>query len=81
MKFSTIDSDNDLRSGLSCAATYNSGWWFNGKDKFSSSHTLLCLKCNLNGVYNGTGGTKYHGIKWRTFKNQNLKETKMMIRR
>jgi len=28
MKFSTPDSDNDIRSGGSCAAVHQCGWWF-----------------------------------------------------
>ena len=29
MKFTTLDNDNDKRSGSNCAATYKSGWWYN----------------------------------------------------
>jgi hypothetical protein len=41
MQFSTIDVDNDLRSGENCAADEKfGGWWFNS-----------CADANLNGRY------------------------------
>uniref|UniRef100_B4MR80 GK22020 n=1 Tax=Drosophila willistoni TaxID=7260 RepID=B4MR80_DROWI len=40
MKFSTYDRDNDLNTGMNCAAHFLGGWWFNH-----------CLLSNLNGVY------------------------------
>ena len=37
MKFSTPDNDNDKYSGGNCAASWNSGWWYNG-----------CTSININ---------------------------------
>ena len=44
MQFSTPDSDND-RWTPSCAAAYNSGWWFN-----------MCFGGNLNGEWGKSTG-------------------------
>ena len=37
MKFSTPDNDNDKYSGGNCAASHNSGWWYN-----------TCHRININ---------------------------------
>jgi hypothetical protein len=40
-QFTTIDVDNDLRSGLNCAADEKfGGWWFKS-----------CANVNLNGLF------------------------------
>ena len=47
MKFSTSDNDND-NSGSNCAASFNSGWWYNN-----------CQTININNrpPYHGTYGS------------------------
>ena len=47
MQFTTIDVNNDLKSGENCAAYEKfGGWWFN-----------TCADVNLNGLY-GTVSSK-----------------------
>ncbi|XP_052873620.1 LOW QUALITY PROTEIN: ficolin-2-like [Anopheles cruzii] len=71
MKFSTLDSDNDIWP-KSCAVTYTGAWWYSN-----------CHKANLNGRYL-RGHTKIYaaGMMWHTFRGYyySLKSSKMMIR-
>jgi hypothetical protein len=70
MKFSTLDSDNDL-SSLNCALNTVSGggWWFRS-----------CHMSNLNGAY-GSAITD-RGVNWNTWTGNTVsaKTTLMMIR-
>ncbi|XP_059175476.1 angiopoietin-2-like [Physella acuta] len=51
MKFTTIDSDNDLRSSTNCAVDKRGGWWYTN-----------CHNVNLNGEWASRVG--YKGINW-----------------
>ena len=50
MEFSTPDRDNDLWTGVSCAAVYKSGWWYN-----------YCHRVNFNGWW---GINYWTGLGW-----------------
>ena len=69
-KFSTIDVDNDLESGINCAADGKlGGWWYN-----------ICADVNLNGLY-GTVSS-YGAIYWLGWQSYTpMKTTSMMIKR
>ncbi|XP_050075275.1 ficolin-2-like [Anopheles maculipalpis] len=71
MKFTTLDSDNDLWGG-NCAVGYSGAWWY--KD---------CHSSNLNGKYL-RGETKEFatGMVWKDFRgyHYSLRSAKMMIR-
>ena len=70
MQFSTIDVDNDLRSGENCAADEKfGGWWFNS-----------CADANLNGRY-GTVSS-YGAIYWHAWRVYTpMKTASMMAKR
>ena len=70
MKFSTIDVDNDMWNGNSCAANVSrGGWWY-----------VNCGVTNLNGVY-GTLSVP-SAIYWGPWAfNTPMKKTSMMIKR
>ncbi|XP_063903855.1 techylectin-5A-like isoform X2 [Zophobas morio] len=72
VKFSTADNDHSSKG--TCAASFESGWWF------TDCHQVL-----LTGKYikNPTPGTYYRSaMTWREFHgfNYSLKEARMMIR-
>ncbi|XP_061170778.1 ficolin-2-like [Saccostrea echinata] len=73
MKFTTVDQDNDLRSGENCAILFKSGWWHNA-----------CHCSNPNGLYQGGDTTIFaQGIvyePWRTY-YYSLKSMRLMVRR
>ena len=70
MQFTTIDVDNDLRSGKNCAADEKlGGWWYN-----------KCAKANLNGLYGNV--SSYHAIYWLGWQTYTpMKTTYMMAKR
>ena len=70
MQFTTIDVDNDLRSGEHCAADEKfGGWWF-----------FVCADANLNGLY-GTVSS-YGAIYWYDWQYYTpMKTTSMMAKR
>ncbi|XP_061170853.1 ficolin-2-like [Saccostrea echinata] len=72
-KFTTMDQDNDLRSGGNCAILFKSGWWHNS-----------CHCSNPNGLYLAGNTTIYaQGIvyrPWRTY-FYSLKFMQLMVRR
>ena len=70
MKFTTIDVDNDLRSGENCAADEKfGGWWYE-----------TCADVNLNGLY-GTVPS-YGAIYWLSWQDYTpMKTTYMMVKR
>ncbi|EAU76683.2 AGAP004916-PA [Anopheles gambiae str. PEST] len=71
MKFSTLDSDNDIAKD-SCAVTFTGAWWYNA-----------CHASNLNGQYlRGKTTECGKGMVWDTFRGHchSLKMAKMMIR-
>ena len=70
MQFTTIDVDNDLRSGKNCAAYEKfCGWWFK-----------VCADVNLNGLY-GTVSSKsaIYWLGWQYYTP--MKTTSMMAKR
>ena len=72
-KFSTIDSDNDVSDGRSCAETHVGAWWYRD-----------CKYASLNGVYRTDNPTTPDdGITWKPWKghNHSLKKTEMKIRK
>ncbi|RUS79449.1 hypothetical protein EGW08_012790 [Elysia chlorotica] len=52
-KFTTIDRDNDIHTGINCAATNGGGWWFGE-----------CDYSNLNGKW---AANNDKGLDWDTF--------------
>ena len=62
--FSTKDNDNDNWSTDSCATRCLGAWWYN-----------RCNHSNLNGLYDGSGGT---GIEWHNW-YEPLKFSEMKI--
>ena len=70
MQFSTIDVDNDVKSGENCAADVKfGGWWYKA-----------CANVNLNGPY-GTV-TSISAIHWRGWQDYApMNTTSMMIKR
>ena len=70
MKFSAIDVDNDLWSGVHCAAQKKlGGWWY--------KH---CTQSNPNGLYGHVNSKK--GIYWLASPPyEPMKTTSMMIKR
>jgi len=70
MKFTTIDVDNDLRSGNNCAADDKlGGWWYNA-----------CANVNLNGLYGTVSSSgAIYWIDWQTYAP--MKTTSLMIKR
>ncbi|XP_028391509.1 ficolin-1-like [Dendronephthya gigantea] len=69
MKFSTNDSDNDVRPDKNFASMFKGAWWYN------NGH-----QSNLNGLYLGAGETYNSGIKWNKWHNRSMKMTEMKIR-
>jgi hypothetical protein len=71
MRFSTIDVDNDLRSGVHCAARDKfGGWWYRS-----------CASVNLNGLY-GTVSSFGGAIYWLGWQGYIPKKTtSMMVKR
>lgn len=73
IKFTTLDQDNDLRSGVNCAIRTNAGWWHKS-----------CSCANPNGLYLrgenllGNEGVTY--VPWRCTL-YSMKATQMMFRR
>ena len=64
MKFTTLDRDNDLKSGLgNCALSCMDGWWYKN-----------CAQANLNGehVY---GGSDWRLVIWYGFKGTKSLQT------
>jgi len=70
MKFTTIDVDNDLWSGVHCAADEKlGGWWYNA-----------CADVNLNGLYgNVSSQGAIYWLDWQIYTP--MKTTSMMIKR
>jgi len=70
MEFSTIDVDNDLWSGVNCAAHEKfGGWWYK-----------LCTDANLNGLYGDVNSRNgIYWLAWQTY--EPMKTTSMMIKR
>jgi hypothetical protein len=66
MRFSTIDSDNDIRDTENCAKNFHGGWWYNG-----------CHSVNLNGEYGNTKSGQ--GVNWNDWV-YSLKSSEMKIR-
>ena len=70
MQFTTIDVDNDLKSGRNCASSVKfGGWWYKA-----------CADVNLNGRYgNVTSKGAIYWLGWQQYKP--MKTTSMMIKR
>ena len=69
MQFTTINADNDLRSGLNCAAEKFGGWWFNA-----------CAYVNLNGLYGIVSSERaIYWYDWQFYTP--MKTTSMMAKR
>uniref|UniRef100_K1QIU3 Deleted in malignant brain tumors 1 protein n=1 Tax=Magallana gigas TaxID=29159 RepID=K1QIU3_MAGGI len=71
MKFTTLDQDNDLRSGANCAIRTNAGWW----------HTSCA---NPNGLYlRGENSLGNQGVTYGPLRGvfNSMKPTQMMVRR
>jgi len=70
MQFTTIDVDNDLKSGVNCAADDKfGGWWYKS-----------CANVNLNGLYETV--PSYSAIYWRGWQDYTtMKTTYMMVKR
>jgi hypothetical protein len=70
MQFSTIDVDNDMLNGKSCAAKVSrGGWWY-----------VDCGFTNLNGVYGTVSAPS--AIYWEPWQFYTpIKKTSMMIKR
>ncbi|XP_060075899.1 techylectin-5A-like [Ylistrum balloti] len=73
VRFSTYDTDNDLRPFDNCAMHYRGGWWYND-----------CFDSNLNGRYYQKGFHnnyfRQNGIHWNSLhKYSSLKTAQMMV--
>ena len=71
MKFSTFDSDNDLRDSNCAAFNARGAWWYNN-----------CVGANPMGTYGSSGNGGWNGVYWYTISNNNapLKTIEMKIR-
>ena len=71
MKFTTLDSDNDV-SPKNCAVVYWGAWWYKN-----------CFLSNLNAHYYNKSSTPLYatGVMWYTFRGyyESLKSCKMLI--
>jgi hypothetical protein len=69
--FTTLDRDNDGKSGSNCAIEWHGAWWYRA-----------CANSNLNAEYGGPGVSGYRYNHWHHWKSnrESLKETYMMVR-
>ena len=70
--FSTMDRDNDIDNGQSCAETMRGAWWYEA-----------CTDSNLNGVYKHVKDNNGYFIYWQKWKNNyfSLKTVEMKLKR
>ncbi|XP_052864056.1 fibrinogen-like protein A [Anopheles cruzii] len=69
MKFSTYDRDNDVWTGVNCAAYHEGAWWYDN-----------CSHSNLNGPYKNKAD--HRSMHWQHFSGsyEGLSFSRMMIR-
>ena len=72
MRFSAIETNNDVHGSSHCAQLYKGGWWYKA-----------CHGANLNGKYLGGVTTEYAtGMCWQPWRGYyySLKTSEMKIR-